>query len=384
MDCLARSQADIIMFQEVGDHVTGDATLRKIVEERLALNVKAFSDGGYMTLVRHGMHKDVAHEGKPLFPDARQGQDGDAKKWWRQVQCLTLTLSCGGSSPTTKKIGLFNLHTVCGQESHSSGQNRTATDKIKKDAVTNVAIRAADFDINIICGDLNMNDPTKVAQAIGPGYMNLNTGKDYIISSKKVQRASVPVGKDYGGVSHAHNAVAAIVDITMSAAEATRAAATGVPRVTRLSGVPEAMDFFMSTATAAPSNTGTSATASVLTGTQPAPKAHNRTPPPTRQTTPHCPPPVRPPPGSEQAAPAGPPATPSLPCCPPPVRPPPGSEPAEPAAPAGPPATPSLPHCPPPQLGTEPAAPAGLPRMKSPPSKPPQGASAPGSAVGTP
>ena len=43
LDCLARSQADIIMFQEVGDHVTGDATLRKIVEERLALNVKAFT-----------------------------------------------------------------------------------------------------------------------------------------------------------------------------------------------------------------------------------------------------------------------------------------------------------------------------------------------------
>ena len=74
LDCLARSQADIIMFQEVGDHVTGDATLRKIVEERRALTVKAFTDGGYMTLVRRGMHNDVDHEGKPLFPNAKKGQ----------------------------------------------------------------------------------------------------------------------------------------------------------------------------------------------------------------------------------------------------------------------------------------------------------------------
>ena len=35
------------MLRKVGDHVTGDATLRKIVEERLALNMKAFTDGGY-------------------------------------------------------------------------------------------------------------------------------------------------------------------------------------------------------------------------------------------------------------------------------------------------------------------------------------------------
>ena len=108
-------ECDIIMLQEVGDHVTGCEDLRNRIRKNRSVNLHmaVYCDGGYMTLVRKDLCTDVEHKLVRMFPKIKQGSE--RSRGWRQSQHLTLNCCVGPSRTTREVVHLFNVHIVSGQ-----------------------------------------------------------------------------------------------------------------------------------------------------------------------------------------------------------------------------------------------------------------------------
>ena len=245
---------DVIMLQEVGDHVTGDHMLRAYINSDSAVSkyMDVVYDGGFATMVRKGLCINIKHELRKLFPNAVPGREHDNKTHWRRLQHVRLTCCIEESHATA--VDIFNVHIVSGRKNHTSGQNRSSTLSLKLDAVKNLFSMAGHHDIIIVAGDFSLPSTMarEVARLMGPRFIMLHGGRmDYILSSQALQPFPLrpEVGKSWGGVRHTHGAVGAFLQLHVSAAASSHIGVPPIPVNTGPSSgsVDAAIDRFMTT-----------------------------------------------------------------------------------------------------------------------------------------